>query len=67
MAKENMMPVQSGLKGINSPEKEVVTLLRWDISAKAPGEGLGQANGTVLCKPAVIRVRTYSLDAVKDY
>ena len=51
------MPVQSGLKGINT-QKEVVALLRWGISAKASGEGSGQAKGTALCKSAVIRAPT---------
>lgn len=44
MAKESLTPVQSGLKGINA-QKEVVAFLRWGISAKAPGEGSGQAKG----------------------
>lgn len=57
MAKESLTPVQSGLKGINT-QKEVVAFLRWGISAKAPGEGSGQAKGIALCKPAVIRVHT---------
>lgn len=51
------MPVQSGLKGINI-QKEVVVLLRWSISAKAPGEGSGQAKGIAVCKPALIKVHT---------
>lgn len=57
MAKEKVMSLQSDLKGINT-QKQEVSLLRWGISAKAAGEGSGQAKGIVLCKPAVIRVHT---------
>lgn len=41
MAKENLKPVQSGLKGMNT-QKEVVALLRWGISAKALGKAQGK-------------------------
>lgn len=70
MAKENLKPVQSGLKGTNTQE-EVVALLRWGISAEAPGKARGEQReppwASLNYQRAHFQTHSSNLNAVKDF
>lgn len=57
MAKENLKPVQSGLKGINT-QKGSGGLAEMGNFSKSPQESSRQAKGVALYRPEVIRVHT---------